>query len=62
MKLYMGIDWDSKTLKCYYGFLGEKPKKLVFKEPSLQAVKKKISWLKVNYPQVTEIHAMIESG
>ena len=62
MKLYMGIDWDSKTLKCYYGFLGEKPKKLVFKEPSLQAVKQKISWLKLNYPQVTEIHAMIESG
>ena len=62
MTVYIGMDWDSKFLKCYWTVGENKPTKLIIEEPSTEEVRAKIQKIRELHPQGTEIHAIIEAG
>ena len=62
MTVYIGMDWDSKFLKCYWTVGENKPTKLIIEEPSTEEVQAKIQKIRELHPQGTEIHAIIEAG
>lgn len=62
MKLYLGIDWDTKQLKIYFATQDTKPQKLIINEPSLEEVTQKMEALRKAFPEVEVIIAMMEAG
>jgi hypothetical protein len=41
IKIYLGIDWDTKQLKAFWKTDGSKMKKIIFLKPSFAEVEEK---------------------
>ena len=62
MKIYLGIDWDTKQLIGFWKTNNSQMKKIVFKTPTLRGVKEQIEYIRAKTSEDAEIVAIIESG
>lgn len=62
MKVYLGIDWDTKQLKAFWKTETSQSKRIIFLKPSFKEVQEKIQYIKSKTSEDVDIIAVIEAG